>query len=485
MVAAQVKAWLAVHEGSVDEVSCIVDATLADAALARMMLHRRRATLARVVEEFFEQVGGRFSPYLGGRAPQAPVRAVDEIAVARAAGNIAESVGGAAPPLLFERAMIAVAEGRFADARDDFDVVLDDYPGYLAAAIEAARLAMALNDPSQAVRCLLCLEIELTNTREGAAIFADALHSIGLHEAAGSYDLAALICPGYFDSRGNDCAPVDMKGGIVVDHRMPPAFRIKTLEDGRVLCNDRGIYYLGSTAINNLAGGLISSTSWPPKIARAEVRTEGFLTRFAPVAFAEPINKFGRFITRRRLALDHAIQSGFRVYKRMPMRVRYGLNVLVAPPLALRRKLSVMAGDPESRRAVYRGYKQLPKAVRFCFNILFLVPLFRQVGEVWREIPECNRRSKIIQERLEHGIARILRSKTKPMATHSEDRQVIATDDRESPGAIAAPSAMSNDDDVTPSRSSFSERPAIAGDISPRATEVIDRLMSDSRSLRS
>ena len=53
MATAQVEAWVGAHRGSIVEAARVIDASLADAALGRMMLHRRRAVVASVISEFF------------------------------------------------------------------------------------------------------------------------------------------------------------------------------------------------------------------------------------------------------------------------------------------------------------------------------------------------------------------------------------------------------------------------------------------------
>jgi hypothetical protein len=42
LTSAQVEAWVSTHSGSIDATGRVIDASLADAALAQMMLRRRR-----------------------------------------------------------------------------------------------------------------------------------------------------------------------------------------------------------------------------------------------------------------------------------------------------------------------------------------------------------------------------------------------------------------------------------------------------------
>ena len=147
------------------------------------------------------------------------------------------------PPLAFERASLAEDQGRFDDARADLKEVLAAYPGFVAGAIAAGRMALAAGDPAEAIRVLAPVEGEIIHTRDGAALLADAARAIGLHQSASRYDLASLICRGGYDSHGNDCAPIDLTGKIADDARMPQALYLEGQVDGSVLCNAGGIYY--------------------------------------------------------------------------------------------------------------------------------------------------------------------------------------------------------------------------------------------------
>jgi hypothetical protein len=249
-----------VHRGALSDVSALINESLADAAIARMMLHRRRATIPKVINEFFGAAGNAFTSDLTDPAPQAAADFSSEIAAAKAAGLVAEGACGDAPPLLFERAMLADIEGRRGDALADLRRLLDSYPGFVAAAFAAARVALEDNDPMGAIESLAYVERELFQTREGAALLADALRAVGMHEAASRYDLAALTNAGQVDSRGNDCAPVDVVGNIACNCRMLPAFYVETLPGGRILYNDRGVYYLSGSGIGGLLSAMFNST---------------------------------------------------------------------------------------------------------------------------------------------------------------------------------------------------------------------------------
>ena len=113
MATAQVEAWVGAHRGSIDAAARLIDASLADAALGRMMLHRRRAVVAAVIGDFFTRIGNQFGRYLEGRVPQVPKDPVDEVATAKTAGAIVGDICDAPLPLLFERALLAEADARF------------------------------------------------------------------------------------------------------------------------------------------------------------------------------------------------------------------------------------------------------------------------------------------------------------------------------------------------------------------------------------
>ena len=66
--------------------------------------------------------------------------------------------------------------------------------------------------------------------------------------------------PASVDSRGNDCAPVDVVGNIASNSRMLPAFYVETLPGGRILYNDRGVYYLSGSGVGGLLSAMFNST---------------------------------------------------------------------------------------------------------------------------------------------------------------------------------------------------------------------------------
>jgi hypothetical protein len=250
---AQLRIWLGVHRGVLDDIFRDVEDSPGDAAMARAMLFRRRAGLATIVGEFFAALGPTFGPYLDGREPNVPLDPAHEIEEAKAAANVvAASREGTPPPLLFERAIISEMEGRTADAHADLQELLQQYPGFLHAAVKAADLAVNVGEPELAIRNLAPIELEVQHTRDGAGVLADALRAIGRSINASRYDLIALTSPAYHDSRGNDCPPVDVYRNPVADRRMQLPFSL-TWIDGRLLANDRGIYYLVAPELSALS----------------------------------------------------------------------------------------------------------------------------------------------------------------------------------------------------------------------------------------
>ncbi len=436
MTSAQVNAWRAAHGGVLDTVSRALDRTLEDVSLARMMLHRRRAIVAQVVGEFFAGLEDRFAPYLENRAPQAPKSVARELEISKAAGEMAESVCGSAPPLLFERALLAEMQGRGREAQSDLDGLLKLYPGFLAAAIASARLSLAADEPGRAIRTLAGVETELANTREGAAILADALRAVGMHRSASRYDLATLMCPGYADSRGNDCAPVDMSGAIARDARMPAAFIIGELPGGRLLCNDRGFYYtrhlidggllLDLQRIGQRILGRCSS------FLRARTKfLEGAIDRLN-LAFAEqgwpfPGERAGAGGKAPADAASDDIQASrrpaYQAYKGLSAKLRRQVGKFAVAPFAV---LARIATQSQIRGPVYRGYKRLPKPIRYRFNKHVLLPVRRLGADHWRQIPEQDWRSNIRQERLRIGVERILQTRLAPQTVTFEPIEMIA-----------------------------------------------------------
>lgn len=264
MATAQIETWVATHRGSVEQISRTIDALSADSMLARMMLHRRRAVTAQVVDDFFAHAGQRFRPYLEGRMDHAPSDPAKELTAASAAcKNASDKLDSLPLPFLFERALVAQAAGRPGDARTDLEQVLALYPGCFTAAFAAARIEFAAGDPGRAIRWLLPVERENARTRDGAGLLADAVRAIGLHEAASRYDLATLLNRGGYDSCGNDCAPVDVAGRVLNDIRMPQIFYFETQTNGTVLCNARGVYY----SVNPVFGRILAMFARMPSLS--------------------------------------------------------------------------------------------------------------------------------------------------------------------------------------------------------------------------
>jgi tetratricopeptide (TPR) repeat protein len=479
---AQVNVWLAAHRGALDEILHAADESLGDAALARMMLHRRRAIAATVVGEFLDRVGSRGVPYLEGGSPQALRDVAGEMAIAKAAGDVAANVCASAPPLFFERALLEEAEGRYSEALSDLDKLLDAYPGFLAAAIASARLSLAVEDHGGAIRSLAYLESELVQTREGAALLADALRAIGMHEAASRYDLAALMCQGHADSRGNDCAPVDMMGNPAIDARMPPPLILGVTADGRLLCNDRGIYYARRWG----AGGFpMRNGSWPlsaPQRAAAWSRSLLHATSKLRLVLARRrLFSRGGVVARGKArsdaAADDALKvrgSVYRAYGRLPGSVRYGLTTIAifmaAPGLLAWR----IAAHRNVRGPMYRSYKRLPEPVRYGLNKYMLLPLRRWTGGGWQEIRAHDRRSEIAQARLRSGIAQIFQSPARLLATGLEWVEAVDTDQERNAAAL---SSLSPDGRGATSPIAAELKQLLElGDLPPAAAEVLNRL---------
>jgi hypothetical protein len=427
---AQLEAWIGVHRGSIDAVARVVDASLADAALARMMLYRRRAVVAQVMSEFFARMGGRFHPYLEGRIPQPPMDLAGELATAKAAGDIVGDVCGVPPPLLFERALLAEAGGRLDDARADLEQLLVSYAGFVPAAIAAARVASAAGDPGGAIRSLAVVEGEVTHIREGAALLADAARAVGLHDTASRYDLAALVCQGAYDSRGNDCAPVDVTGQIANDNRMPQIFYFESQADGSLVCNARGIYYrvnpmlrwalllfsrgrpvsayrrLGGGSVNSRAGMMLQAS----EATAAKLRL--FLDR--PTSFARTLRWLATLsadawwqLRRIGVAIFGTIGNYLHRIDAVLFRALTGLSVAVTIFL-------------------YRAYRILPPPVRAPAGrrVGILLARVRSLALSWArllspyagrglvEISERNAGLRIARSRYESGIARIFALRT-------------------------------------------------------------------------
>lgn len=440
---AQVETWVAVHKGSIDDLSIDVGlsnnigALRADAAVATMMLHRRRAAVAEVISEFRAGVGTRHAALLDVRAPSDIDK---ELAAASSAGEIVASFFAAAPPLLFERALLAEMQGRNATALADLDQLLDSYPGFVAAAIAAARLAVAAGEPRRAIQSLAYIERELTLTREGSAVLADALRSIGLHQSASRYDLSALISSGHHDSHGNDCAPVDVAGNVTHDRRMPPlAFAAERRPDGRVLCNDRGNYYLARSMLGLLLLDIvsrehpISTMRWPTVVTSPSARHRAS----AGISRAYTTVKF-----RLSAQIAKVLGAGFRL--------------LPAPATAALRGAA---------RWIFAWFGRVSRSLAFrLMTMLYnrrhgwpskvleiLTARLPRPLRIWEwdlvEIAERDRRSEIARERLQFGVAQIFRTTVQPVPAGAQPVQ-----SPELPG----PSAISE--------SGLTSGPAAAGD---------------------
>jgi hypothetical protein len=427
MTSAQVKAWLAVNRGAFDDVSDVIskepsDETRADIALAQMMLHRRRAAVSQVVYEFGDPQSGSSTPYLENRAPRAPESVASELANSKAAGEMAASIGGTAPPLLFERALLAEMKGEYPSAVADLDALLDTFPGFLAAAVAYARLALKGGDPERAIRSLAYVESELLSTRVGSGLLADALHAVGMHHVASRYAVAALVGPGDFDSRGNDCAPVDMRGDVAIDARMPPAFIVSTPADNRLLCNDRGVYYQSQSAIAGSLAVLAGRRYWPlDSLRKVAARRRPFRQQVASEFVRSLLRKlsrfyFGRsrplsdvFVARVREDTDGAKNDGtWQLY-------RFKAYLDAAGGWMLR-----IAAHPKTRDLLRCLDRALPEAIRHRIHVNILRPLRRQLASSLQKIPEQNRRSEIARERLRLGLERIFQVQTMAHATSSE-----------------------------------------------------------------
>jgi hypothetical protein len=421
-----------------------------------------------------------------GRAPQAPGDVARETGIAKAAGDVAANIGGSAPPLLFERALLAETEGRRVEALSDLDELLEAYPGFLTAAIASARLSLAVKDPGRAIRSLAYVESELIHNREGAALLADALRAVGMHEAASRYDLATLMCLGYVDSRGNDCAPVDMMGNTTSDVRMPPAFLLGTLADGRVLSTDRGLYYVSNSTAGGYLAALMDILRLPLPAPRSSVSRGGLLRRAMSNFLQGPKNRLSLFFA----AKGWPFPGGFvaRVKARSGSTAAdddrlwqiYRLDKHFA---AAGRWMLQIAADPRIREPIYRFYKRLPTPIRYRLNKIILRPVRRRIFSDWHEIPERDRRSGIARERLWLGIARIFQFRTTPRAAGSER---IETADSNGAWNVAVLSSQKpSDSGATNPAAARLEQLLKSGALPPPAAEVLSGLLQEASSPRS
>ncbi len=399
-----------------------------------------------------------------------------EMAAAKAAGELAEAACGSAPPLLFERAMLAEMEGRPVEALADLDQLLDAYPGFVVAAFAAARLALAAGEPGRAIRSLAYVERELVQTREGSALLADALRAVGLYEAASRYDLAALVCAGQSDSRGNDCAPVDAAGNFATDDRMPPAFFVETLSDGRILYNDRGVYYLASSAFSGVLSALFKGWRSPSARGRPEPQSSRLASRPIVDLLAIAIAKLEPFLYKSSpdatalRALPSAIVHAWRRLSWMRGTARRSLR---SAGLRLATVVNATyARFPETiRRLPIRFLRQRHLAANVGFN-----------GE-WSlfEIPERNRHSQIVQARVRSGIAAIFGVRSGSLGAENADDR--GSNKQEVIGGT--PAASSDLGEILKTRgaalsgSGMLRRPASLDALPPMAREVLRRLVSE------
>jgi hypothetical protein len=391
---AQLEAWTAVHKGTVDTAARAIDATLADAALGRMIIRRQRAVVAEVVRQFFARAGGRFSPFQG-QILWGTSNPSAEAVTANVVEQLATHLSGDPVATLFERAQRAELNGQYSAALADFESVRERYPGFLPAAIASARLALSLRRPEQAVRALLCVERELLKVRNGAAILADGLRELGFHHAASRYDLAALTNFTH-DSLANVCAPVDVTGKVVGDHQMPPAFWLEVGPNGRSLYNDRGIYYEVSPYFEGAAFALRNAGSAPPVVREAKfqrlyeavrTRVKLFLFVHAPGHVLDQVSQRAVAARVRLIAVSFSLRRGSRsalifllpYYKTLPSQVRYILNLCVIPLRRRRfaqvramRSFKVLTGDRLSaivQSRIEAGLKRvLVETVAECTN---------------------------------------------------------------------------------------------------------------------
>lgn len=489
MATAQVDAWVGVHRGAIDSVARAVDTSLADAALARMMLYRRRAIVAEVVGAFLRRVGGQFQPYLDGRMPDGPVDRASELAKAKAACDIAGSLC-VAPPLLFERALLAEADGRPDDARSDLELLLSAYPGFVPAAVTSARVALAAGDPAGGIRSLATVEREIIHIREGASLLADAMRAVGLCGRASRYDLAALISHGYHDSRGNDCAPVDVAGASANDGRMPQIFYFESQPDGSIVCNSRGIY----CHVNQLFGWLLLAMNHQqPVSAFRRLSAGGTKPRKGAMALAaEGIGGRLRLL----LAVPGPYVSTLRslvggseaVWRQSSEIDRTIISFIVYWGRRLGAMFLLLAAFLSRLVAAfcYRLYKMLPAPVRTEVIKLSRFSLGKARSLAWRltlagarrlgphlasrlrEIPDRNARLRLAQDRYHSGLSRIFGLPMMQAASGSNDTAARASDQR----------ASTSDGAVSSFGPSRWDVPA-AGELPPAAMQVFSQLVRE------
>ena len=372
------------------------------------------------------------------------------------------------PPLAFERALLAEADGRFGDALADLKQVLAAYPGFVAGAIAAARMALAAGDPAEAIRLLAPVEGEITHTRDGAALLADAARAIGLHESASRYDLAALICRGGYDSHGNDCAPVDLTGKIADDERMPQSLYLEGQADGSVICNAGGIYY----SVNPFVGHLLSVVNRGRRLS-----TMRSLGPSAPTRQKRAIAEIFEAATARlRLLLGGRFPNAFVLLRKYSASAWSALRRFLAAVFRLAASI-----DLALVVFLYRLYRRLPVPVRASANKIvqslttWLRPLVRDtIGprlgprgswRIFSPISDSHARGQLAEARYQSGLARIFGLRPLANGTEATPRAGAFL---EQLSAVAKPSP----DEVA------LKMPA-PGKLPPLAEDVLRRLVSE------
>jgi tetratricopeptide (TPR) repeat protein len=407
---AQVEAWVSTWKGSIDKANCDIDASFADAAFGRMMLHRRRAVAASVVSTFLARTGGGSAAYMEGGERAVLLDDVHERAIAAEAGGLVGKLYGASPAFLFERALLARAEGRFDDALSDLKQVVAAYPAFVAAATAAGKIALAAGDPAEAIHLLAAVERELTHTRDGAAVLADAAREIGLYQAASQYDLLALTCPGAYDSRGNDCTPFDLRGEIADDGRVPQTLYVEGQADHSVICNAGGIYY----TVHPLVGYVLAAWTLPralsitrslgPSSPKRRIRKSAG-TAVVPMARLRPF--FRNYFPK--------ASGRVRQYSARLMRVLRGPLVRAA---TLSTRVDLALGI-----LVHGAYRRLPTSIRQYLNLTArtqlkrirpvvrnsIGPVFGPRGNwgIFSRVPDAYAYGELARARYRSGVARI------------------------------------------------------------------------------
>ena len=444
----QLAAWNDVRRGAIDATLVQADRGIADAALARVMLCRRRAVTASVLDAFFAAVGRGFEQHHHGRQPLDRDR---ELAEAAKAADIVAAFAGDVGPLYYERALLARARGRTADALHECTALLTEYPGFVAAAIETARLDLAAGDPIAAMLALAPVEKEVRETRAGAGVLADALRAVGRPADAARYDLAALLVVGHRDSRGNDCAPDDVSGRPVVDRRMPTAFTVAHLPDGRFLMNDRGLYFIATFPLDmaplaDLLGsvspdGDANTKPRRPIFAALRETAENLAARARVRARESLWPELIDLLSRLRRGRDFAIDTIVRAVRRATRRF---LRRVVRP--FVRRVV---------RQYLFPLYKALPEPVRAANHRYILQPLpawqaffarhsfeliprdaVRRLADnranTWAhslgfEFVGLSARARWLEQRRAEGILRIIEAETPPGQAAASDRVATAS----------------------------------------------------------